>query len=161
MVTQIWYLKNASAGTHVVTRTGGFGSFEGYSIEEYSGIDASAPFDVAAGAKNNAVVDDTPSSGVTATTAQADELLFGCIGGNGIADYSDNWLNSFTNRGAMVGGGARIHTRADRIVSATGTYDAAASADGTGGTWHALIATFKGASAGGGGGNPWYAYAQQ
>lgn len=143
----MWYAKNATSGTHVVTRTGGFTNFESSSIAEYSGLDTTAPLDVYAGSQNTASVDDTPSSGSTATTAQADELLVGCLSAYNAADYSDNWSGSFTNRGRQTSNsGTRDITWADRIVSATGTYEALTTADGSGGVWQMMIATYKMAS---------------
>ncbi len=142
----IWYAKNATSGTHVVTRTGGFGSFEYYSISEYSGMDTTAPFDVSASDQWTTGFED-PDSGVTATTAQADELIFGCVGNPGAKDHLP-WKNSFTSRGSGSQG-SRIAQWGDLTVSSTGTYKAQMTAVGGGGSaWLALVATFKMASAG-------------
>lgn len=147
-VGHIWYCMNASSGTHVVTRTGGFGSFEAYFILEFTGAELSAALDKTAVAHNAAVVDSTPDSGNTATTAQADEILVGFIGTQNSINYSSNWQNGFTSVGFQVGT-SRGLTPAYKIVSATGAYAAQASANGTDGEWIAAIATFKAAAGGG------------
>lgn len=90
----------------------------------------------------------TPSSGATATTAQADELLWGHVGTNGPdGDTAGSWDGSFTGltRLGTTGGGATTNMTGSngyRIVSATGTYSAAKSGI-TSREWCATIATFK------------------
>jgi hypothetical protein len=141
-----WYDANASSGSHTVTRTGGFGSFESYSIGEYSGIATVSPLD-----KDTSAVGSTgaPSSGATATTTQANEVAIGTIC-NDSNQNNSAWLNSFTQRDFInsTGGGSRPTNWADLIVSSTGAYTAATSGVLTQ-NWQALIATFKQASGGG------------
>ena len=91
----------------------------------------------------------TPSSGATATTSQADELLIGAIGTEGPdGDAAGTWGNSFT-AGPRLGttGGTQTTPTSRvslgyRIVSATGAYTAAKSGI-TSRDWAAMIATFK------------------
>lgn len=94
----------------------------------------------------------TPSSGATATTAQADEILIGAIGTNGPSgDAAGSWSNSFTagQRDGTTGGAALTNVTISegyRIVTATGAYTAAKTSI-TSRRWAALIATFKEAAA--------------
>lgn len=141
--TSQWYLMNATAGTHTVTRTGGFPSFESYAIAEYSGVALTNALDQQTSAQNTI---GPPSSGATPTTTQADELLVGAIGNESSIDNS-GWINSFTPR-VSLHSISRALDVGDRIVSATGTYTASANSGGTQ-TWQCLIATFKAAAGAG------------
>lgn len=88
----------------------------------------------------------SPSSGDTATTEEAPEILFGAIGTAGPStDGAGSWDGLFTagQRVGTAGTGADVTiSEGFRIVSATGIYSAAktgiASAD-----WAAAIGTFK------------------
>ena len=118
-------------------------------IFEYSGIDTVSPLDRTA---SNAC--PTPvtscSSGTTATTIQADELVIAGIGLKGSAGgWANTWTNGFTQQSTVEStlGGAASHSAsstADRIVSAIGTFE---TTEG----WtdsrvaQGAIATFKGA----------------
>ena len=90
----------------------------------------------------------TPSSGATATTAEADELLIGAIGTEGPdGDAAGTWGNSFTAGPRLGTTGGTDDTNITtslgyRIVSATGAYTAAKSGI-TSRDWAAMIATFK------------------
>ena len=91
---------------------------------------------------------DTPSSGATATTTEANELLVGAVGTEGPdGDAAGTWGNSFTAgpRLGTTGGTADTNITASmgwRIVSSSGAYTAQKSGI-TSRDWAALIATFK------------------
>ena len=90
----------------------------------------------------------TPSSGATAPTAEADELLIGAIGTEGPSgDAAGAWGNSFTAGPRLGTTGGTDDTNITislgyQIVSATGAYTAAKSGI-TSRDWAAMIATFK------------------
>ena len=120
---------------------------------EYSGMSAS-PFDVAAGATNEAQAADTDnnshtiSTGTTASTAQNDEILVAVVGYNDStfnADFMASWDNSFVEE-YDLDSGAALMAVAIRTVSSTGTYIATATSEGVGfGDGHqcGVIAAFK------------------
>ena len=96
----------------------------------------------------------TPSSGPTATTSVADELLIGVIGTEGPdGDAAGTWGDSFTagpRKGTTGGSDPATDITVAlgwRIVSATGVYTAQKSGI-TARDWAAIIATFKSATAG-------------
>jgi len=85
-------------------------------------------------------------SGNTATTAQADEFLFGIVGAAGVStDTAPTWLNSFT--GGQFDKNAGTGTKAlcaegYHTVAATAAYKAAATLTNSR-EWGAAIATYK------------------
>jgi hypothetical protein len=151
--TSMWYTLAATSGTHVVTRTGGFGGFENYSITEaHDSGGGSWALDQYISANYGGVTTTDPDSGLTGTTAVADEFLIGCIGNDSSQDNSGGWQDSFTSRG-HGGGISRALDWATLVVAAAGTYRAKATSAGTQ-AWQSLIATFKATGGGGGGGIP-------
>ena len=117
----------------------------GISAMEYSGFTGGAVFDQTAQATGSST---SPDSGATPTTTDADELLIGGCSDSG-AGNSYTWTSSFT---LVAGSTAGRHSMADRIVAATGAYNATATL-GTSAGWRMVIATYKaaGAAAGWGG----------
>lgn len=113
-------------------------------VSEFSGIAAASYFDVSHGA--TIAFDTAFDSGATATTAQADELVFGTM-------YAPSSARTFT-----AGSGfteiaesafftAWVQQTEYKVVAATGTYSATATADSaTEGI--AVVATYKAASSG-------------
>ena len=137
----------AASGTFTVTCT--FNSFTIYAsviVGEYSGLASSNWFDVTAGASGSTT--GTHSSGSTATTAQASEILIGgiamaCNGCTLTAGSGYSVLTTVNNASASWKLGLE-----DEVVSSTGTY-AATFTDSQGfGDWIAVITTYKGASSG-------------
>jgi len=129
----IWYAKNVTGGSGI-TITCNYNqstSFRKIQANEYSGLDIIAPLDVTA---FNSSPSSTNATSGTAATNVADELIVGLAVHFGIASYTPG--TSFTVRGTQNFFGVE-----DRIVSATGTYEAnwTNAADG----WVALMATFK------------------
>jgi len=124
-----------SSGTYGVAAT----------VHEFSGLAAVATIDQAASNNGSSA---TPSSGSTATTTQADELLVGAIGVSGPPTDSFTPGSGYTVLSSIGFTGVWNGTiRPEyQIVSATGSYQA----DGTLGTssgWAAGIATYKAAAA--------------
>ncbi len=96
-------------------------------IFEYSGIDTVSPLDQTASNRTNNTT--SCSTGTTATTSAAEELVIGAIGLQGSSGgWADTWTNSFTQQTTVEssGGGNNSHSAsstADRVVSATGTFE--------------------------------------
>lgn len=146
LFAEIWYFPNTAGGTPTVSFTGGFDNFEHMAIAEYSDMATSTPLDKTASAIDT--VDQTDySSGTTATTAQADELLIGVCGNDSTRTSVPDagWTERYEGSA-----NSRVLSFCDRIVSATGAYEM--SGDWSGGcNWAICIATFKAAAGGGGG----------
>lgn len=124
---------NSISCTHPST-----GNARNLSVETVAGI--SGPFDQKTGSSGSST---TPSSGTTALTAQANEVLYGVIGHRGFTnDFTAG--AGYTRIGAVGsnGGGIRATEPEYRIVAATGQY----AADGTLGiarNWAAGILTLR------------------
>jgi hypothetical protein len=143
--TTVWELANAPGGTNdiVVDCTISGDTTCAMSAVEVTGA-TSAPFDKQAQASGTST---SPSSGATATTAQAAELLLGFVGTNGpVADAAGTWSNSFNDgqRAGTSGGTTTNMTISDGylVVAATGAYTAAKTGI-TSRSWDALIVTYK------------------
>lgn len=146
---EIWYAANITGGaSHTVTATTTNG-FRNVALvaQEYSGAATTTPLDQTAGATGTSA---TPSSGATATTTQADEMVFGAL----VVEASDaiSLGSGFSNLGTNTGIASLRPAAESMIISSTGaqtaTFGIAASQP-----WNCAVATFK-ATGGGGGGNP-------
>lgn len=132
----IFYRQNVpsqdTTGNFVISDPG----YNSLVVAEYYGI-ASSPLDRTA---SNAGTNTAPSTGTTAVTTQAKELLIGGLGSAANVIYS-NSINSFTI--VEQNNFTRSNVFLERIVNATSTY-------GTGATqsqnsrWAGVVATFKG-----------------
>ena len=96
-------------------------------IFEYSGIDPVSPLDKTA---SNPCSTPTAScsSGTTATTSVADELVIAAIGLAGASgSWDDTWTNAFTEQSTVESTGTSdersASSIADRIVTTTGTFE--------------------------------------
>lgn len=135
------FLTNAVAAgdaiTATITNTGG-----AIQVAEFSGV-ASGPFDVSQ--KASIAFDTAFSSGATATTAQADELVFGgnYANNSGVAFAPGSGFTEIDDAAFFTSWDAQTQYK---VVSATGaqTSTATASAAVAG---LAAVATFKGATA--------------
>ena len=139
----IWYKENCSGGAETVSFTGGFDNFEHMAIFEYSGIATSTSLDKTSSAID--VADETAfSSGSTATTAQADELLIGMVGNDSTKTNTPDagWTERYEGTA-----NSRALSACERIVSSTGAYAHTGTLSGNS-NWVALIATFKAAAGG-------------
>ncbi len=130
---QVFYAPNIVGGTNTVKATFGTSitSFGLLYLHEYSGLATSSAVDVSASAVGTAA---SMSSGAV-TTTQADDLLFG-------AGASDITATKGTNFTARLTGFGNITE--DRVVTATGSYAATASQNGT--TWVMQLVAFRVAS---------------
>lgn len=117
------------------------------SVDEFSGLAATNPLDKTAGGFGSSL---NALSALTATTTQADELVFGAVGVRGPITETYTKGASYTaltrdgTTGASATGNRTINPEY-KIVSSTGTY----AADGTLGTstaWIAVVATYKAAT---------------
>jgi len=114
----------------------------GIAVMEYSGFTGGAVFDKTVQATGTGTAAD---SGATPTTTAADELLIG--GGGDSIGQAHTWTNSFTLVAENTTG---RHSMGDRIVAATGAYNATATLSAST-DWRMVIATYKMAAGGGGG----------
>lgn len=119
-------------------------------IYEYTG-NAASPLDKTA--STNVSGTGSCGTGTTATTTQADELLFAAVGKDSTATWTGlAWTNSFVTLSGPIAGngapGASCLSTATRAVNATGAYTTTGS--WTDGNWSAggAIATFKAAVVG-------------
>lgn len=143
LATEIWEGLGGTGGSITVTASASTRDWAAV-LTEWSGVDAT-PFDVTASGNGTST---SPSSGSTATTAQADELLIGAVSHQG-STISCVPGGSFTQlNDVLTGASTAVCGAAYRIVSATGAY----SSDWTLGSsqiWTCAIATFKAAASGG------------
>lgn len=141
--TAIWYVMNCPSGANTVTSNTVGSAPHTNHLLEYSGVATASALDQTA--TNSAVFNTSGNTGTTGTTAQADELLIGLIGNEGVRTHT--WGSSFTEKTDVAN--ANSGSIAERIVSATGTYAGTATISSNS-NWCACIATFKAAAGGGG-----------
>lgn len=143
VVVQIWDWVCVEAGTAQVSFATSNDS-NAIAVIVISGL-LSSPFDKSSSGTGSGT---SPSSGATATTSQADEILIGAVGTEGpVEDAAGTWSNSFNagqRDGTTAGGAASNITISEGylIVSATGAYTAAKTSI-TSRDWGAAIATYK------------------
>jgi hypothetical protein len=134
----IYYAKNIVGGSNTVTVTFSKAAFfVDVRVLEYSGLDATAPLDVAAGAAGTGL---SANSG-SATTTSANELIFGAgtTGGSfGVPPFG--WVTRILT--------ANSDNAIDQIVSSTGSYSAASTLTYSA-TWVMQMATFRASGQGG------------
>jgi len=134
----IFYAKNINAGANTVTAT--FSATNNHpwmAVYEYSGLSTTNPLDRTAHAQGS---NASPSSGASAITTSANELVFAGVG----------FVNSYTGT-ATAGGGytlqqqdtgtSRAATEAS-IVASTGAYSGTFTLS-TSTNWSAVLATFQ------------------
>lgn len=146
----LYYAKNCLGGaSHTFTVTAGATALMAMFAMEISGADLSAPFDT--GAAATSLGSTTPSSGVTGTRAQGDEIIIGYCGtGDNVNGGTMNAGSGFTlpTNGSETNFNNYVSGIEYKIVTAAGT-DAATftiSSD----SWACIAATFKMAAAAGG-----------
>jgi hypothetical protein len=132
----LYYAKNIVGGgsNEVTVVFSPAAVFPDIRILEYSGLDASSPLDVSAGASGNSTA---ASSGAVSTTA-ANELIFGA---NTVFTGNKTPGAGFNTRIITTPDG---NIAEDRTVSATGGYSASATLNPSG-PWVMQMATFKAA----------------
>lgn len=138
----LWYRENGGSGSAVtVSQTGGGGSNR-WIIGEFTGLATSSSLDKTASASADSDA-TTFDSSATATTTQAEELFVGGAAVNGSTAFAAGGSGSWTEVDEISSKAQMQY----QIASATGTPNSAPT--GTANNWTAVIATFKGASAGG------------
>lgn len=140
------YLASGLSAASTITVTTATSVGGEVSVYEFSGLDSAGANDKSAAAVIN--FDTAYDSGSTATTAQADELLFGInmLGGTSLSFTPGG---SFTEIDEVAWFSSWKTQHQYQVVSATGAYNSTATASGdTKGI--ALIGTFKAATGGGG-----------
>lgn len=152
-----WATNVTASGTFTVTINHPTSSSVGYTIAEVSGA-ASSSFDVSA-VGDLAGASSTDANATTATTAQANEIVLAVMGING--GNSPGWSitgpGGFTNMGLEQGSGftAPPYSSDYKVVSSVGTQAVQYTHTDLDGShsWSIVVATFKDATPGGGGGN--------
>lgn len=142
-----FYVPNAIGGaTHTFTATGSAGSYMALFVSEFSGIALTSPLDKSAGATGNS---GAPSSGVTATRTQSDEVLVGMSGTDDGGGRVWNAGTGFTipANGNQDVGDSYVAAVEYQIVSATGTEAATYTFSSLTSPWAAIIGTYKAAGA--------------
>jgi hypothetical protein len=135
--THIFYAKNVKGGNNTVTaRFSSTNNHPWLAIYEYSGVTALDRTAYAQGSSN------APSSGQTAATTSANELVFAGLGlpsssGAGVSAGSGYQLELQDT----VQSGSRAATE-DRIATATGAFSGAFSLNAAA-NWTCVVATFK------------------
>jgi hypothetical protein len=134
----IYYAKNIAAGSNTVTVTfNQAAAFPDERILEYSGLDQSVPLDVTAAAAGTG----TSASSGPATTASANELIFGAGSTAGTPYIGAG--TGFTSRVIDIFG----NIAEDKTVSSAASYSA--TAPNGSGNWVMQMATFRGSGEGG------------
>jgi hypothetical protein len=136
--SQLYYVKNATAGATTITVTPSTGGSE-LAIHEYSALHTTAPFDVTAAAQGTGTAADSGN----ATTAGANELVFGFT----IANRAITAGAGFTER---VNHSFNIFIQTEDKNGDGGTENAIATIGGSPTQqWITIVAAFKEAAGGG------------
>lgn len=161
----LWSVANSAidfTGTYLYYKVAGAGESATISVSlsasdscvlmafEYSG-NAATPLDKSASAVGQGTV--TCGTGTTASTTQADELLFalnGLSNGDNTPPTVTAWSNSFVQQANAASTGSTANIRcvvATRAVLATGTYTTSGTLSGSTSAHNSgIIATFKAAT---------------
>lgn len=151
VVSSIWSVvatTTANASADILVTVVNSGTSRAAAALKVTG-NASSPFDKAATGIGTGT---SPSSGATATLAQADEICIGAVGTEGpVEDAAGTWSNSFNNgqRDGTTGGSPASNITVSEgflIVSSTAAQTAAKTSI-TSRDWAAAIATYKAAAA--------------
>ncbi len=131
------YAKNIKAGSDTVTATfSGTNSHPWMAVYEYSGVNPSSPLDQVAHAQGSSA---SPSSGATATTSTANELVF-----SGVGLPTSSKVTVTAGSGYQLEQQTTSGTRAaneEFVSSVTGSYSGVFTLSGST-NWSAIVATF-------------------
>ncbi len=138
----IFYKVATGAESTTVTATTSAGTTSCMAIYEYSGLVTTSVLD-----KNTAggSIGSPQSTGTTATTTVANELIIVAGFTTGAAPTFTSWSNSFNLRNSVVTTTFGLFT-GDQIVSATGAYSSSLAVSGGIAFMGTVIATFKGST---------------
>lgn len=135
------YCKNATNAANTVTVTYSGVDNPGVVVSEFSGIDVDAGIDTHA--EQGGGTSATTDSGSGATTAVADELIYGYFTDNNDTGNGRHVGSGFTSPAAANQRGMAEY----KIVSATGAYKAIGTLDydpsGFGGNWICIMGSFR------------------
>lgn len=146
------YYKTSAGNETTITVSPTASAATGIDFLEYSGMATSSQLDATASTTPPGTVSSV-SSGTTATTAQADEVLVAVIGISTTLQSVSPWSNSFTEEFDSPTTGAGVNVQqatATRIVAATAAYETTGTLSGSTPNPSGAIATFKVAATGGG-----------
>lgn len=119
---EMWYAKNITGGTNIVKVVGTFRTTQdvGFAAFEYSGVDTVNALDRSAfGTGNSDLSTGLGTTGTTATTGNANDLLFAAFNhADSVGTVGSGW----TNRGTAKYNANWTIFAEDKIVSATGAY---------------------------------------
>lgn len=143
----IYYFENSGSGAETVTAANSFGaSFAHVACGEYSGLATSSSLDKTAAAIGSGGSHSAFDSTATATTSQADELIFGESAN--FSALTSTWTTPTTEQyDDATAGASRAMSVADQIISSTGAQSSTGSYSSTTVTDQVLIATFKASGA--------------
>ena len=138
----VFYAKNVAGGANTVTATfSATNNRPWLAVYEYSGLSATSPLDRTANAQGSGTA---PSSGATATTVSANELVFAALGlpgsYTGTVAAGSGYVLQLQDTGS-----SRAATEA-AVVTSTGSYAGTFSLS-AGTNWTAVVATFAAAGA--------------
>ena len=141
---EIWWGKATGAGGTSVTITWGTGTSILSQITEFSGVDTTSPVDGTA-AKNNG--SSTTASSGTYTSANANDLLFHCVGSatNTAASAPTNSFNLLQGFNFGNSGTARAIGDAYRTVTSATSYTTALTVGNA--AWGSVLIGFKASGA--------------
>jgi hypothetical protein len=125
--TWIYYAQNIAAGTCTITVTFESGQFPDSIVQarEYSGIATTSALDVTISADTGTGYENAHPSGTSASTSQADQLVFTAVGSSGSASPAFTVPSGYSNFLEQAGFDAFTYSAiADKIVSTTGTQTA-------------------------------------
>ena len=150
----IWHAlasSGANGGTGSTTVTVNFGaSTTAYvTVAEFYGINSASAVDQTAANSGGGTGAQAPTVGPSGTTAQADEVVIACFGGNATSGTSAGLAtpSGFTNLGVQQNGSTTntAHSLDFKVVAATGTQSAAWGTIQTNIWWSTALATYKAA----------------
>lgn len=140
---EIWQAQNITGSSSNVVTANDSGFLIGTIIAfEVAGLATSGSFDKSA--SNTGTGNGNLDSGNTANTTNSNEILIGL--GTITSNSANTWTvgTGYSNLTSDVGSGANYNTAMeDKIVSATGAYNATLTASITNQTWVMLMATFS------------------
>lgn len=143
----LWSTQNVGAGANtVVVNPPAADAYLECVATEFSGIATSSAFDVGA---DNAATSTTPTSGTTATTAQADALAIAALSHVGSAATGIDLPSGYTNLHLVQDNSTRQPGSVDYLIlTATGTQSASWGTTASS-PWAGAIVVYKAAAGGG------------
>ncbi len=143
----LWSALNIGAGANTVTvNPPGNDTYISCVASEYSGVATTSALDRTASNSGNST---TPTSGTTATTTQAAELVIACLSHNGSAATGIDLPSGYTNRYIQQNNSTYQPGSADELIVASTGAQSASWGTTASNNWFGVIATYKAAAGGG------------